>query len=89
MKEKGKVIPAPRKENTVNIAETPGAGISFCVGVQENEYITSAEAAKMLGLSKERTETLIAQRGIRKHFEVESKYLLLKSDIEKVRHGIN
>lgn len=89
MKKDGIVLPIPRKECSVEISETQSCGISFSISVQENEFITLADAARLLCLSKARAESLINQRGIAKHNATEHGYLLLKSDIEKVRHGFN
>ena len=84
MKDKGIVIPIPRKESKVNINESAGSGISFNIFVEENEFITVTEAAKMLGITKDQMKQLVEEQGIEKHCANEYRYLLLKRDIENL-----
>lgn len=81
MNDKGIILPIPRKEAGVEIKHSAGAGVMFNIFVQEDEYVTIGEAAKMIGVSKEKMRQLVEERGIEKHDESDGRYLLLKSDI--------
>lgn len=84
----GIVLPMPRKKTGVEFNEAPGPGLGFNFSIGHEEYITIAQAAKILGVSQERVREIVRARNIEKHDETQQGYyLLLKDDIEVIKHG--
>ena len=85
MRDNGVILPMPRKKSRVAFNETPGVGLGFSISIEHEEYITIAQAAKILGVTKVDMEKIVESKQLKKHDENGGGYLLLKSDIESIK----
>jgi hypothetical protein len=84
----GIILPVPRTKNGVEFNELPGPALGFKFTLESEEYVTIAQAAKMLGISKEQMREMVEARGIKKHDETKQGYYLLsKNDIELIKYN--
>lgn len=83
--DKGIVLPFPRREAEVSFDELGNGMLGFQINIEDIEYVTVSDAAKMLDITKAKMKELVDSQKIEKRCATDSGYLLLKSDIEELK----